>query len=60
MEFMNNPSEEEFVDLLEIMDAIKRHNNFFTANLEETREAKRKEKGGFEDGWILIEVEEDE
>ena len=58
LEFMNNPSEEEFVDMMEVMDAIKKQHEFFSANLEETREDKLREKGGFNEGWILYGLEE--
>jgi predicted house-cleaning noncanonical NTP pyrophosphatase (MazG superfamily) len=56
IEFKDNPSEEEFVDMMEVLDAIKEHHGFFDANLQETKEAKHKEKGGFKERIILKEV----
>lgn len=57
-EFYKQNSEEEFVDILEVLDAI---GNYMEYNKDEIKEIKRKkqiERGGFRERIILERVEE--
>jgi len=53
MEFKDDPCEEEFIDILEVLEAIKEYHKLDISDLEKMRLKKRKTKGGFSEGWIL-------
>jgi predicted house-cleaning noncanonical NTP pyrophosphatase (MazG superfamily) len=54
-EFFRRPSKEELSDVLEVIEAIKKHHDWDSAEIEEIRLKKREEKGHFEDPIILVE-----
>lgn len=55
-EFSESESVEEFVDLLEILDAIKDHKEFGSEALDELRKKKAEERGEFKNRVILEEA----
>jgi hypothetical protein len=48
--------EAELADLLEVVDALCRAADINRADLERVREKKRQQRGGFEDGIVLVET----
>lgn len=56
-EFLNNPSIEEAADILEIIKAICELKNINISNLEEIRQKKAEERGGFNKRIILDRTE---
>ena len=58
-EFLDNPSIEEVADILEVMRAICDLKNINLDNLEEIRQKKAKERGGFKLRIILDRTEKD-
>lgn len=54
-EFKVDESIGEFVDLLEVMDAIADHKNFGAAEIKQAREKKAREKGRFAQRIVLDE-----
>lgn len=59
-EYLESGSLEELADLLEVMHGVAYHSGVSWQELEEVRLAKRAERGGFERGVRLIEVEDGE
>ena len=57
-EFLENPSVEEAADILEVLRTICTSKNIDISKLEEVRQAKANERGGFEKKIILDKVEE--
>ena len=57
MEFEKDSSEEEFVDILEVLEAIKDFKNFSQNNIEYIKEMKAEERGKFKKKLILDEVD---
>ena len=55
-EFMENPSEGELIDVLEVIDCIKKVKNYDEEKIDKLRKKKFEEKGGFEGKVILDEV----
>lgn len=55
-EFMKNHDIEELADMLEVIYAIAKHKGVSLDDLERIRLQKRKERGGFDDKVILLEV----
>jgi len=58
-EFLENPSAEEAADVLEVLLAICTHRGIDTSKLEEIRQKKVEERGGFRER-IILERTEDE
>ena len=57
-EFLENPSVEEVADILEVLRTICVSKDIDISKLEEVRQAKANERGGFEKRIILDKVEE--
>jgi len=57
-EFLANPSVEEVADVLEVIQAICALKGIDISKLEEIRQKKAKERGGFKDRIILDRTEE--
>ena len=55
-EFSTKPSVEEAADILEVLLAVARLNNIDLTKLEEVRQKKAAERGGFEKRIILDEI----
>ncbi len=55
-EFCFDEREEELADILEVMYAVAKYKKITWENLEKTRAAKKKERGGFEGRIILDET----
>jgi predicted house-cleaning noncanonical NTP pyrophosphatase (MazG superfamily) len=55
-EFKENPSPEELADILEVCDAIREYFGIDAKKVEEIKNKKRKERGGFSNRIILKEV----
>ena len=55
-EFLDDSSLEEFCDLMEVMDAIKKSMKFTDVDIETTRSAKILKNGGFDKKLLLEEV----
>ncbi len=54
-ELSRDRNEEELADLLEVIEAIKKLNNWSSSDIENIRLKKREERGHFEDPIILEE-----
>jgi len=54
MEFLESDNIEELADILEVVEALARMKGVEWQKLIEIKEAKRRERGGFEKGYILI------
>ena len=57
-EYLESHSIEEMADLLEAMHGILYHKGITWDELEHVRQEKRAQRGGFEKGILLLEVEE--
>lgn len=55
-EFCFDEREEELADVLEVLYAVAKYKKIDWSNLEKTRAAKKKERGGFEGRIILDET----
>ncbi len=55
-EFLINDSQDEFADILEVLDTIHEFKNFDRKKIEKRRKAKLKLKGPFSKGIILDEI----
>lgn len=53
LEFKNNPSVEEFVDMLEVIDAIRKYFNLSLDEIKKMKDKKYKTKGGFNKKIIM-------
>lgn len=56
-EFLEESNEEELSDILEVIDSICNFKNFDKGKLNEIKEKKKEERGGFEGRIILDEVD---
>ena len=56
-EFLKDETTEELADILEVIYSICKFKNWDLEEIEKIRIKKRKERGGFEKGVILIENE---
>jgi predicted house-cleaning noncanonical NTP pyrophosphatase (MazG superfamily) len=56
-EFKNDPNIEEYIDVLEILDTIKKTHNFKNDEIIITKRNKKNNKGGFKDKIILDSTE---
>ncbi|AOV95463.1 hypothetical protein AQV86_01675 [Nanohaloarchaea archaeon SG9] len=56
-EFAEDGEREELADLLEVIDAYIENEGLSRERLEELREEKSRERGGFEEGFVLEDVE---
>jgi predicted house-cleaning noncanonical NTP pyrophosphatase (MazG superfamily) len=54
-EFKENPSIEEFADILEVMEAIAKFYNYHLKYIKEIKAKKKLERGGFNNRIILEE-----
>ncbi|MDX1535736.1 MAG: nucleoside triphosphate pyrophosphohydrolase [Candidatus Spechtbacterales bacterium] len=54
-EFIDDESEEELADLLEVIDAILKYKGFKKEEIKKIRDSKAKERGVFKDKVILDE-----
>ncbi len=54
MEFLESDNIEELADILEVVETLARMKGIEWQKLIEIKEAKRRERGGFEKGYILI------
>lgn len=52
-EFISEPNEEELADILEVLDSIKKFKGFEEDEIENLKNSKLNERGGFEDKIIL-------
>ena len=59
-EFIEEHSVEELGDLMEVIYAIMKLKNISVAEVEDTRENKKKRKGAFDDRIYLIDVEQEQ
>ena len=57
-EYLENSSIEEFGDILEVLEAIKKAKGFFDADIEAVKTAKAKKNGKFDKKILLEEVVE--
>ena len=57
-EFLKESTEEELVDILEVVDAICEFKEINKENLENLRKKKSEKRGGFKDRIILNEVKD--
>ena len=55
LEFMENPTIEEYIDVLEVMDSIKDFYKFKDEDIVREKQNKLNEKGGF-NNQIILEV----
>lgn len=55
-EFIDNPCIEEIADILEVVDAIKKHFDFSETEILQAKSEKFRERGGFEKRIILDQV----
>ncbi len=55
-EFLINNSEEEFADILEVIDAIYKFKNFDRKEMEKIKAKKSKDRGSFDKRIILDEI----
>jgi len=56
-EFIEESTEEELADIIEVINAICEHKNFDKDSLEQLRKKKAEERGGFQDKIILDRME---
>lgn len=56
-EFIDNPSEEELADILEVIHAISKFRGITSEALEAKRRGKARERGAFRDRLILDSVD---
>ncbi|NPA96659.1 MAG: nucleoside triphosphate pyrophosphohydrolase [Crenarchaeota archaeon] len=54
-EFVRSPSVEELADIVEVVDALSRCLGASLADVLVAKEVKRVERGGFEEGYVLVE-----
>ena len=57
-EFIQEPSAEELADILEVVDALRKHHNIPLDKIKHQKLMKRVNRGGF-DKKIILEVTED-
>ncbi len=57
-EFLEDPNEEEFSDILEVLEAIREHQNFSEEQIAEIRKIKAEKRGTFKRKIILDEVKD--
>lgn len=53
-EFRKSSNPEELADLLEVIEALGQCLGLKWEELMEIKERKRRERGGFEKGWVLV------
>tara|TARA_R110000824_G_scaffold58132_2_gene157457 strand:+ start:457 stop:726 length:270 start_codon:yes stop_codon:yes gene_type:complete len=58
-EFVENPSLKELADVQEVVNAILKEMGYLQGDLRHERATKIEAHGGFEQRWILGEVEDD-
>ncbi|MCC2630485.1 MAG: hypothetical protein K0S38_294 [Candidatus Paceibacter sp.] len=58
-EFEKEPTMEQYIDILDVIDEIARAKNFDLKELKALREQKNIEQGGFEKRWVLDESPEE-
>jgi predicted house-cleaning noncanonical NTP pyrophosphatase (MazG superfamily) len=57
-EFLNDQSQEQFADILDVLDAIGTFKKFDPEEVQVIRQNKKIELGGFEKKWVLEQSEE--
>jgi len=56
-EYFENHSVEELADIIEVIDALVKYKGLTPSEFDQIKQAKQKERGGFENRIFLIEVE---
>lgn len=55
-EFMENPVEEEYIDILEVLDAVNEIYDYSENNIIDLKLKKKNKKGGFKEGIVLKKI----
>ena len=53
-EFIKNPCMEEIADILEVLETISRVKNWSWSDILRVQEIKRRERGGFDKGYVIM------
>lgn len=54
-EFLQSNSLEELADILEVVEALGKCLGAEWGELMQIKEVKKRERGGFEEGWVMLE-----